>query len=218
MRNTAMADVAAAVEARWGGEMSERAAADAATRLRELCRENARACRAKRVHYANNLFPCISWYEALQKNGVSQRDALAFMDELWIERAARSAEATGKMLGYSGLYKLYPLIFRWVAKRQFGTKAGFEADFYRTGMTRCKFDMRKCLFLDTCEKYGCPELTQCFCHTDDAGNEGLHPNLCWNRTQYMGGGAAFCDFDIYVKKRDASARPPAEGPDCAHCI
>ncbi len=52
------------------------------------------------------------------------------------------------------------------------------------------------LFADTCLKYNCPELTVCFCHVDDAD---LHPNLCRNRTQYMGGGE-FCDFDIFVKE------------------
>ncbi len=66
--------------------------------------------------------------------------------------------------------------------------------------------MTKCLFLDTCSKYGCPELTQCFCHTDDIKNADLHPNLCWNRTQFMKNGGAFCDFDIYVKKAENKSK------------
>ncbi len=202
MQNKTMNAIATLVEAQWGKTISEKVISDATMRWKELCQENKQECKAKQVHYKNNIFPCISYYEALQMNGVAQQDALTFMDESWRKQAEKSAESMQKILSVLGLYKLYPAMFRWVAKRQFGTKAGFAADFYQTETTCCKFDMRKCLFLDTCQKYGCPELTQCFCHTDDIKNEDLHPKLCWNRTQYMGNGGAFCDFEIYVKKQN----------------
>ncbi len=202
MKNKTMAALATFVKAQWGKPMSEKVIADAELRWMELCRENECACKEKKVHYTTAIFPCISYYEALQKNGISQPDALTFLDESWRKQAEKSARWMKKILGILGLYKRYPAMFRWVAKRQFGTKAGFEADFYQTEQTCCKFDMRKCLFLDTCRTYGCPELTQCFCHTDDIKNKDLHPNLCWNRTQYMGNGGELCDFEICVKEPD----------------
>ena len=87
-----------------------------------------------------------------------------------------------------------------MAKKQYGPAAGFEAKFYSMGKDRCKFDMVKCPFCQVCNRYGCPELTQCFCHVDDVNNENLHPKLKWNRSQFMGDGGEYCDFDIYVVK------------------
>lgn len=201
MKNKTMTATAILVEEQWGKRKSEEIIAAATIRWKELCEENKNACKEKQIHYVENIFPCISYYEALQKNGISKEEALTFMDESWSRQAQKSADSMKKMLRFLGLYKLYPSIFRWVAKQQFGTKAGFEADFYQTDRRCCKFDMKKCLFLDTCKKYGCPELTQCFCHTDDIKNVGLHPKLCWNRTQFMGNGGKFCDFEVYVKNQ-----------------
>ena len=199
MKSKTMKAVAVMIENRWGKEKSKAIIDDAFARWEQLCRENESASKEKKAHYTDNIFPCISYYEALQKNNIKASDALEFLDESWSIRAQKGADSTKKILKFFGLYKLYPAMFQWVAKNQFGTKAGFKAEFYSLGKKRCKFDMTKCLFLDTCKKYGCPELTQCFCHTDDINNADLHPNLCWNRTKFMGNGGDCCDFDIYVK-------------------
>ena len=201
MKSKAMKEVAELVGQHWGEEFSQNVIDDADARWQELCAENSSACKAKKAHFIDNIFPCISYYEALQKHGIPQQEALEFMDECWSRRAQKGAESMRSMLRFCGLYKLYPMMFRFVAKQQFGSKAGFAANYYDCGKDRCKFDMTRCLFLDTCTKYGCPELTQCFCHTDDINNENLHPRLCWNRTQFMGNGGDLCDFDIYVTKK-----------------
>lgn len=190
------------VQEKWGKEAGQRIMEEAERRLAQLCVENSSDSRAVKKHTEENIFPCISIYEALQKNGVTKEQSLEFMDESWSRRAKAGAESMRKILGFAGLYKLYPAMFQWVAKNQFGAAAGFQADFYDLGRKRCKFDMKKCLFCDTCERYGCPELTRCFCHVDDINNKELHPRLCWNRTRYMGGGGEICDFDIFVTEKN----------------
>ena len=199
MKSKTMNTVAVMVEKYFEKEFSEQIIEDAFVLWKQLCEENKSACKEKKAHYIDNIFPCISYYEALKKNGIKKQDALEFMDESWKSMALKGAKNTKKILSILGLYKLYPAIFQWIAENKFGSKAGFSAKFYSLGRRHCKFDMTKCLFMDTCKKYGCPELTQCFCHTDDINNADLHPNLCWNRTQFMGNGGEFCDFDIYVK-------------------
>ena len=200
MKSKTMKELAALTEARWGGEQAGRIAADAAVRWEQLCREHRGACREKQAHFREELFPCISYYEALQKNGVPRQEALAFLDRSWSDRARVGAARTKRMLGCCGLYRLYPAMFQWVARHQFGEKAGFAATFYDCGRSRCRFDMTKCLFWDTCRSCGCPELTACFCHTDDINNADLHPKLSWSRTQFLGGGGTLCDFDVAVRK------------------
>lgn len=48
-------------------------------------------------------------------------------------------------------------------------------------------------------KYGCPELTQFFCKSDDICYGNLHPKLVWARTKTLGMGGDCCDFKLYMK-------------------
>lgn len=198
MKNKAFKQTKPFLNKRWGQKKAEEILQYAERRFTQLCQENESDGKAVKAHTEQDIFPCISLYEALQKNGISSEEALEFLDQSWSKKAQAGADSMRSVLKLFGLYKLYPRMFQWVAKNQFGTAAGFEAQFYDRGKYRCKFDMRKCLFFDTCKRYGCPELTKCFCHVDDINNKDLHPRLCWNRTKYMGGGGDLCDFDIFL--------------------
>ena len=199
MKDKAFKEITPFMDQKWGEEKSIRIRKAAERRLAELCQENASDPKPVKVHTEQDIFPCISLYEAMQQEGVPGKEAEEFLDWCWSKKAESGAKSMKKTLAFAGLYKLYPAMFRLVAKSQFGEKAGFQAKFYHTGPSRCKFDMKKCLSFDTCNRYGCPELTKCFCHVDDVNNENLHPRLIWNRTKYMGGGGDLCDFDIYLK-------------------
>ena len=166
-----------------------------------LCKENNKDPKALKKHTENNMFPCISLYKAMEQCGIEKDQALEYLDKSWSERAQKGADQLATIFKIPGLYKLYPGIFEKVAKKSYGEQAGFKAKFYNMGKGRCKFDMIKCPFCETCEKYGCKELTKCFCHVDDVNNANLHPKLIWNRSKFMGGGEDYCDFDIYVKDR-----------------
>ena len=198
----AMREMSAIITECWGGDFCDVVMSDAEGLLRTMIDENAGDPKAVRRHTETDIFPCISLYRALQGRGIPADEALAFLDDSWSRRAQEPARRMGRMLRFAGLYRLYPSMFRFSAKKGFGEAAGFEARFYDCGRRRCRFDMTRCLFMDTCRRYGCPELTQCFCHVDDVNNADLHPRLCWNRTRYMGKGDDVCDFDIYVREED----------------
>ena len=166
----------------------------------QFCKQYETDSKVMKVHRYQNLFPCIALYQAMQKQGVDKAEALVFLDHLWSEKAKPNAIQMKHMLSRFGLYKLYPAMFSFVAKQQFGKKAGFHATFYDCGKQHCKFDMTHCLFVDTCKELGCPELVKVFCHVDDINNGDLHPKLIWNRKKFMGNGDELCDFDIFVKK------------------
>lgn len=205
MKNKTMRDVALSAEERFGKAQAEKIALDAEKRWKQLCKENKKVCKSKKTHLFSDIFPCISYYEALQQNGVSTETALCFLDESWSRRAAKSAAATKKLLRIGRLYQKYPAMFQWVAKHRFGSRAGFAAEFYACGKEHCKFDMTQCLFLDTCTRYGYPRLTACFCHTDDINNTDLHPNIGWERPHFMGKGDTLCDFHVFVKSADGQS-------------
>ena len=184
----------------YGKELGEKIAVTAEKIWSDLCQENADDPKALKIHTESNMFPCISLYKAMVQCGIQKDQALEYLDKSWSARAKKAANQLAILFKIPGLYKLYPGIFEKVAKKQYGPAAGFAANFYNMGKGRCKFDMTKCPFCDTCQRYGCPELTQCFCHVDDVNNENLHPKLKWNRSKFMGGGGDVCDFDIFIIK------------------
>ena len=168
-------------------------------KYKNLCEENKDETNAVKSHTVKKIYPCISLYEGMQESGIDKKQALEFLDYSTSKLAEKEAKSIQLFLKIPGLYKKMPAIFKWVTVHQFGEKAGFKAEFYKTEKTRVKFDMTKCLYCDVCEKYGCPELVVCFCHTDDVKDGNMHPALCWNRTKIMGDGGDVCDFDLFVK-------------------
>lgn len=76
----------------------------------------------------------------------------------------------------------------------FGTDAGFVSSFPETHRNEARSIIVRCPYLETCKRYGCPEITRCFCGGDDAGNGNLHPKLKWGRTKTIGRGGDCCDF------------------------
>lgn len=164
-----------------------------------LLQENPGEPRALKVHTVGTLYPAVSIYEALQRSGMAQPEALGLMDLLCSRRAEKQAQSIRTMLKIPGLYRKMPAIFRWMTVHQFGEAAGFRAHFYDTDKRCCKFDMTRCAYYETCTRLGCPELTPCFCHTDDVTDGHMHPKIRWHRTQTIGEGGSLCDFQITVE-------------------
>ena len=182
--------------AEYGPELTEAVMAQAEDRFARLCAENAGEPKAVKMHTVQKIYPAIALFEALVQQGKSRREAAGFLDRCICAQAQPQADSIRLLLKLPGMYRLWPAMFKWSAKNNFGPKAGFAARYYDTPKTQVKFDMTKCLFCDTCKKYGCPEIIVCFCHTDDVCSRDIHPRLCWNRTKIMGEGADCCDFDL----------------------
>ena len=125
--------------------------------------------------------------------------ALAFMEE-WAFKEAEKLMKYARAVMKTGLYRLMPFMCEWMLDRMFGEKAGFE---YRRvpGAPRFAADMLRCPYVDTCAKYGCPELAQFSCRADDITYGNLHPKLVWGRTQTMGTGGSCCDFRLYIREK-----------------
>ena len=165
-----------------------------------LCEENKEEPKAVRRHTREHIYPAIGFYRAMCSLGIKKEWALHFVDEAFAVYSEGGAKAIRMLLKIPKLYKTMPALWRSFVPKMFGEDAGFRSKFYDMGKNRVKFDMQVCPYAKTCEKYGCPELTQVFCHTDDICYGNMHPKLIWNRTKTIGRGADCCDFDIIVKK------------------
>lgn len=166
-------------------------------RTAALFQEYADASKALKTHL-KQLLPMIALYEKAKEITGSQEKALIFMEKwafIEAEKMMKYARAVMKL----GVYRLIPALCENMLDKMFGEKAGFE--YRRVPDAPCfAVDMTRCPYVDTCKKYGCPELSQFACKADDVTYENLHPKLIWRRTQTLGMGGSCCDFRLYVDK------------------
>lgn len=166
-------------------------------RCAQLYRENAGASKALQLHL-KQLLPMIALYEAALRCTGCREAAMQFAEE-WAFGCVEKMVKPARLLMKTGLYRVMPGLCRMLLDRMFGREAGFD---YRLVPEERPFavDMIRCPYLDTCIRYGCPELTRISCRADDITYGSLHPKLVWARTQTLGQGGSCCDFRLYVKE------------------
>ena len=155
--------------------------------------------------HLTQLLPMIAFYEKAKELTGSREAALAFFDQ-WAFIGAEKMMRFVRSLMKLGLYRLMPAMCEWMLPRRFGHSAGF--DYRRVpGAPKFAADMTRCPYVETCAKYGVPELAQFSCRADDITYGNLHPRLVWSRTQTLGTGGSCCDFRLYVKEANGHDHP-----------
>ena len=180
-------------------EKAHHIAEKAETKLYKFYKENDGETKAVKAHTFKVIYPAVSYYEAMQEEGLSKEKAYEIMYDAFTNDAKKDYDSMKLMLKIPGAYKLVPLMWKKVTKSMFGFDAGFVFSFYPTDNTEARFDMTKCPYCEYFKSLGCPELTKILCHTDDVKNDGLHPKLLWHRTKTMGNGDELCDFQMKIK-------------------
>lgn len=168
-------------------------------RTMELFNDHASVSKALYTHL-EQLLPCIAFYEALQTITGSKEDALDFFNR-WAFVKIEKLTSAARVIMKLGFYKKMPELCDVMLNKLFGADAGFESRAV-PGAKKFARDMTVCPYFETCKKYGCPELTQFCCRSDDITYGNLHPKLVWGRTQTLGMGGECCDFRLYLKEED----------------
>ena len=168
------------------------------TRTSELFSDNAAASKALYTHL-EQILPCIAYYEELIAYTDDKEQALKLYDEWAFDRLEKLAKMFRKVMQLPALYKKVPKLGERLIDSVFGSDAGFQSR-KAEGAAGFARDMTVCPYYETCKKYGCPELTQFFCKSDDITYGSLHPKLIWGRTQTLGTGGECCDFRLYVRE------------------
>lgn len=166
-------------------------------RTAALFNDHPSASKALYTHL-EQLLPCIAFYEVLQDITLSKEAALDFVGK-WAFLEVEKLVPLAQKLMRLGLYRKMPNLCERMLHTMFGSDAGF-ASREVPGAKKFARDMTRCPYVDTCEKYGCPELTQFACKSDDITYGNLHPKLVWARTQTLGTGGSCCDFRLYLKE------------------
>ncbi|BAK98688.1 hypothetical protein OBV_14900 [Oscillibacter valericigenes Sjm18-20] len=184
---------------RWDPEQAGSIYRTALLRAEALFRENATAGKALRPHLHRQILPMIAVYETL-RTVLDQPEALAMTYGIALGLIPAKAEKLRRLLKFPNLYRLVPGVFGSMTDRFFGAGAGFSARKYPVKKGEWHLDMLRCPYFETCKRYGCPELTKCFCDSDDICYGHMHQKLVWERTKTLGKGGDCCDFHLYVKE------------------
>lgn len=167
-------------------------------RTAALIQENQNASKAQMTHL-QQILPSIAFYEALLKEEGSEDKALVLYEKWCFLKIEKMAKIFPALLKIPGLYKKIPAIMTILLDKTFGHAAGFD---YTEKEIKNGFaaDMTVCPYVETCKKYGCPELAQFFCKSDDICYGNMHPKLVWGRTKTLGTGGDCCDFSLWIKE------------------
>lgn len=166
-------------------------------RSAELIEDNQNVSEGLKRHLGQ-ILPCIAFYEALLEKEGSREKALVVFESWCFGKIEKMAGMLPKLMKIPGLYKKMPALMNKMLDKMFGEKCGFQ---YETVNQENGFaaNMLVCPYVETCKKYGCPELAQFFCKSDDICYANMHPKLVWGRTNTLGTGGDCCDFSLYIK-------------------
>lgn len=168
-------------------------------RYDELLFENKDEPKVMDAHTKARIYPAISVFEALVKEGFSRKEASDIIYQFYDVSAAKGAKFLQGLLKLPGLYKKVPKFASSMVKKGFGENAGFRFKEYATPKNEMHIDMLVCPYHEICKKYACPEIVKAFCHSDDVAYGHMHPKLSWERSGTLGRGDQLCDFIIKVK-------------------
>lgn len=168
------------------------------SRTAELLHENKNAPEGVKIHL-KQILPSIAFYEALLEQEGEKERALEMFGSICFVKIEKMAKVIPIVMKIPGLYKKVPFIMSKMLNSMFGNRNGFQYE-------RVEIDngfaanMLICPYVETCKKYGCPELVQFFCKSDDICYGNMHPKLIWGRTKTLGLGDKCCDFSLYLKE------------------
>jgi len=142
---------------------------------------------------ALRMLKVIALYKVLQQEVPDQAYPLVhkYQVEVVGSKNNRLFRRLEKLPGFFTLYrKIYLFVLRHtdMCGIRFGDNTAERFNFWVT----------RCLWLDTCRHYGCPELTTTWCHCDTAGFNGLK-KLEFRRSVTLAEDGQPCDY-CFVKR------------------
>ena len=166
--------------------------------LTRIKAEHAGLSSLERLHTDNKIFPCIALYKALQ-DVMAKEEALRIMGDATLIKASASGDMFRKKLRTRRASGMFVTMFSKIADIIFGEKAGFEVKHYKTEKYDARFDMLACPYHRWFTEYGCGELCQFACKSDEYAYGNLD-HIVFERSETLGTGGSRCDFHVYLKK------------------
>lgn len=148
---------------------------------------------AIRWHMDKNMLPVISIYQAFKLLMDTPSNALKYTDEV-MQITRLNTQKKNQLIGkFPFGYSLFKMFCKTVVKKQY-PKQGWDIQWIQTDRKETCFHMKSCIYVETTQKYGCPELCPLFCKNDNVVLAGYKPAIVFERNRTIANGDNYCDF------------------------
>lgn len=137
----------------------------------------------------SSILPRIALYKTFLQYSIEKEKAI----ELTRERAEYLGNKANKVLKTCFAFPCFSTIFRNVFRKSMNGTEIWTSQFLKDNKKELDINIYKCLWKDTCDYFGCPELCELFCSGDWIVFGNIR-RLTLNRTQTLGTGGNVCDF------------------------
>ena len=146
-----------------------------------------------RWHVDKNLLPAISIYQTFKQVGSTSERAYEYTDEV-LQIFRLKNKKKNQLIGRLPFgYFAFKVFCRSVVSKQY-PKQGWDIQWIQADEDEICFHMKSCIYVETTQKYGCPELCPLFCKNDDVVLAGYKPAIVFERNETIAKGSSVCDF------------------------
>ena len=200
LKNTHLSFLEEGCAAQFGADKGQELYAQTQQRYADLCvNADYKGNDAIKTHLTKNLFPTLAYYQTLREQGFAQEEALTYVRKETHRAAYARKEEQSKTGKMPCAYLMYRLFVKAFMKKGF-PEEGWDTEWVRCDGKEIHFDLTRCIYKDTCDAMGCPELCAVFCENDDIVFSGLLPKIRFERSGTLGKGADHCDFHFINNK------------------
>ena len=141
--------------------------------------------------FLSRVAPAIAIYSVLINEGISSEKAIEWIDVLFQEVLFKAQRKGMKLIGM--LPDPYPFVRLSLRSMSRNSYLPNSEQIVEDSENCFAMNVKRCYYLDMMQRYDVPELTACFCHTDD-WLSAMMPKVTWHRTSTLAQGAEHCDF------------------------
>ncbi|MEG0615460.1 MAG: L-2-amino-thiazoline-4-carboxylic acid hydrolase [Oscillospiraceae bacterium] len=156
--------------------------------------------RAIKIHMDRTMLPIIAVYKALLSSNFSKADAYESVLMISQTAAIKFQKNYHSLVKIPFTYQIFKLFCKSFMNKNY-PKEGWIINWKRYDKDEISFDMKTCVYHETCQKYGCPELCKVFCANDTTTFAGLMPKIIFERHKTIGKGDKVCDFHFRKGKK-----------------
>ncbi len=150
-----------------------------------------------KLHFMSHIIAITALYETLLKYGYEKEEACQLIRKF--------QEPLGKVA--RGMYNIFDCIpfgykvVRWSLMKDMTGKLGrnFEAEFPKDDETGFSYIVHKCVYVDTFNDFGYPELIRVCCDNDINCFSGMHRQVRWTRKYNVGEKEGIHCYDVFEK-------------------
>lgn len=136
-----------------------------------------------------NLLPSIALYRTLQQLGISKEKARALIRKRVHRRARKAHKVLKRLFRLPGFSR----VFRFVMRKGLTREDIWHIEPLQDNREQFAINIHKCLWVDTCQHCGCPEICDLFCEADHI-TFGNIDAMTFQRTETLATGGEKCDF------------------------